>query len=99
LANFAFEPRVKWTIKDRATIWEPYLRANFWEDWMTNPNTTYGVVDQVPLIGNGQRVEIGGGITGKNPSGFQVYLNGAYQVKLSNSGGGFIGSAGLRFTF
>jgi hypothetical protein len=35
----------------------------------------------------------------ENPSGLEVYLNAKYQVKMSNGGGGFIGSAGLRYTF
>lgn len=91
--------RAKWTLKDRMMTWEPYVRANFWQDTMTNPDTIYAGTDEVPLIGTGHRIEFDAGITSKNTSGLNVYLNGAYEVMTSTSRSGFTGSAGLRYTW
>jgi predicted outer membrane repeat protein len=93
--------RARWTLDEpNHEIWKPYVRVNYWQDWMTNPDTVYSGIDQVPLVGNGRRIELGGGITGENASKrLAIYMNGDYEFAYSNALSGFRGAAGIRYTW
>ena len=42
--------KTKWTIVTAGgQVWQPYLRANLWEDWGAEANTIYSGTDIVPL--------------------------------------------------
>jgi outer membrane autotransporter protein len=96
--------RAKWRIADDAgEVWEPYLRANLWDDWAGQATTVYSGVDQVPLLDRGQRLELGGGVTAKLNASISFYANADYQFAVGDTPGGerngVRGAAGLRYTW
>ena len=45
----------RWTIVTAGgQVWQPYLRANLWEDWGAQTATTYAGTDVVPLLARGR---------------------------------------------
>jgi outer membrane autotransporter protein len=95
--------RAKWEIvADNGFVWQPYLRAGFWDDWGGNATTDLGG-DAAPLLEADRRVVLGGGLTTKANANLSFYGNADYQFAVSDIGGGkrngFGGTAGLRYTW
>jgi outer membrane autotransporter protein len=95
--------RAKWdVVADNGFVWQPYLRADFWDDWGGNATTDFRG-DAVPLLEAGRRVELGGGLTTKVNANLSFFANADYQFAVSDTDGGkrdgFGGAAGLRYTW
>lgn len=96
--------RARWTLVNaQGQEWQPYLRANFWRDWGGDATTVYSGVDQVPLLEEAERLELGGGLTVKIDSEFSLYANGDYQSAVGDTDGGkregVRGALGLRYAW
>ena len=95
--------RAKWDIvADNGFVWQPYLRADFWDDWGGNATTDFGG-DAAPLLEADRRVVLGGGLTTKVNANLSFYGNADYQFAVSDIDGGkrngFGATAGLRYTW
>ena len=97
--------RGRWTITPgNGQIWQPYVRADFWQDWGGNAPVTYGGTDVAPLQEQSRRLKFGGGFTAKIDNNFSVFADGDYQFAV---GGGIEGErrdaakglAGVRYTW
>jgi outer membrane autotransporter protein len=54
--------RAKWTILTAGDqLWQPYLRANLWDDWGAQARTVFSGTDVVQLLRRGRRLQLGGG--------------------------------------
>jgi outer membrane autotransporter protein len=96
--------RAKWTILAFGDeVWEPYLRANLWEDWGARARTTFSGTDVVPLLERGKRLQFGGGLTAKINANVSLYANADYEFAVGNTDGGkrdgIRGAVGLRYTW
>ena len=48
--------RGKWTVATAGDqVWQPYLRANLWQDWGAEANAVYSGTDMVPLLSSVER--------------------------------------------
>jgi len=91
----------KWTItSDDGQVWQPYVRANYWNDFGGNSTAMFGI-DAVPLISHAQYMDVGGGFTTKISTHLSAFVDAGYQFAVSNEGGGkrdgVKGTAGLRY--
>ncbi len=96
--------RTKWTIVTAGgQVWQPYLRANLWEDWGAQANTTFAGTDVVPLLARGTLLELGGGLTAKLNANVSLFANADYEFAVGNTNGdkrnGARGTLGLRYTW
>jgi outer membrane autotransporter protein len=75
--------RGQWTIvSNNGQVWQPYLRANVWQDWGAQATTTFGI-DQVPLNEQATRLEFAGGLTTKVNLHLSFYGQAGYQFAAS----------------
>jgi outer membrane autotransporter protein len=75
--------RGQWTIAgENGQVWQPYLRANVWQDWGAQATTTFGI-DQVPLNEQATRLEFAGGLTTKVNNHLSFYGQAGYQFAVS----------------
>jgi outer membrane autotransporter protein len=72
-----------WTIVgENGALWQPYVRANVWQDWGAQATTTFGI-DQVPLKEQATRLEFAGGLTTKINPHLSFYGQAGYQFAVS----------------
>jgi outer membrane autotransporter protein len=92
--------RGMWTIDYYGQVWQPYVRANLWQNWGAEATTTFGI-DQVPLIEQATVLEFAGGVTAKLAPGVSLYAQAGYQYGLNGPflRNGIQGDAGLRFVW
>jgi outer membrane autotransporter protein len=96
--------RAKWTIETAGgELWQPYLRANLWEDWGAQARTTFPGTDVTELLARGKRLELGGGLTAKINASLSFYANADYEFALGQTDGGkresIRGAVGLRYSW
>ena len=96
--------RAKWTILTTGDqVWEPYIRANLWEDWGARARTTFSGTDVVELLARGKRLQFGAGLTTKINANLSLYANADYEFAVGNTDGGkgdgVRGAIGLRYTW
>jgi outer membrane autotransporter protein len=77
--------RGKWTIAVGEQVWQPYLRANLWQDWGAEVNTTYSGADVVPLQARGTQLQLGAGLTARINANVSLYANADYQFAIGNT--------------
>jgi outer membrane autotransporter protein len=96
--------RGQWTIaSDNGLVWQPYTRANLWQNWGGKATTSFGV-DQVPLLQQSTQLEFAAGLTTKVNSCLSFYVQGGYEFAIGGAtdGGrrqGVKGDFGVRLTF
>ena len=96
--------RTKWTIATAGgQVWQPYLRANLWQDWGAQANTTYSGADVVPLSTRVTLLELGGGLTGKINANVSLFANADYEFAVGDTNGqrrdSVRGTLGARYTW
>jgi outer membrane autotransporter protein len=96
--------RGRWTIvSNGGLVWQPYVRANLWQDWGARATTTYSSVDLVPLLEQGTRLDLSAGVTAKINAGLSLYAQAGYQFAVGDTDGhkrdGVKGDLGLRYTW
>jgi outer membrane autotransporter protein len=93
--------RGAWTIGTAGgQVWQPYLRANLWEDWGSSINTTYSSLDVAPLSARGALLELGGGLTAKLNAHASVFANADYEFAVGNTNGDSVrGTFGARYAW
>ena len=96
--------RTKWTVATAGgQVWQPYLRANLWQDWGAQANTTFSGTDIVPLVSRATMLELGGGLTGKINANISVFANVDYEFAVGAAEGdkrnGVRGAFGARYTW
>ncbi|WP_342637438.1 autotransporter outer membrane beta-barrel domain-containing protein [Rhizobium jaguaris] len=96
--------RGRWTVvSDGGQIWQPYVRANLWQDWAAQATTTFSGIDRVPLLEEGTRVDLSAGVTTKINARLSFYAQAGYQFAVGNTDGGerdgVRGDFGLRYTW
>ncbi len=84
-------------------VWQPYARANLWQNWGGAATTTFGV-DQVPLLQESTQLEFAAGLTTKVNDLLSFYAQAGYEFAVGGdtNGGrrqGVTGDIGLRLTF
>jgi len=94
--------RGRWTIvSDSGQVWQPYVRANLWQDWGAQATTTFSGADLVPLLEQATRLQLGGGLSMRMSANLSLYANADYQFAVDNSDGGrrdgIRGAAGVRY--
>ena len=78
--------RGKWTIVTAGDqVWQPYLRANLWQDWGAQSNTTFAGTDVVPLVSRGTLLELGGGLTAKINASVSLHASADYEFAVGNT--------------
>ncbi len=96
--------RGSWTVRTaEGQEWMPYLRANLWRDWGARADTVYSGIDNVPLLEQAYRLQLGGGLNMKMNSRLSFYVNADYQLAVGDTDGGkrngVRGAAGLCYTW
>ena len=96
--------RGRWTIVgDSGQVWQPYVRANLWQDWGAQATTTFSGADLVPLLEQATRLQLGGGVSVRMNTNVSFYANADYQFAVGNTDGGrrdgIRGAAGVRYTW
>jgi outer membrane autotransporter protein len=96
--------KTKWTIVTAGgQVWQPYLRANLWEDWGAQVNTTYSGTDIAPLSARGTLLELGGGLTAKLNANVSLFANADYEFAVGDTNGdrrnSVRGTLGARYTW
>ncbi len=96
--------RARWTIATSdGEIRQPYLSANFWRDWDGEATVTYSSIDEAQLREDGQRLEVGGGVTAKINANTSLYANGYYQFAVGDAlyarRDGVKGAGGIRYVW
>jgi outer membrane autotransporter protein len=96
--------RGKWTIlTPGGQVWQPYLRANLWQDWGPNANTVYSGTDMAPLVTRATVLELGGGVTGRINANISAYANADYQFAVGDANdvrrSSVRGTVGVRYTW
>jgi outer membrane autotransporter protein len=96
--------RAKWTIETAGgQLWQPYLRANLWEDWGAQARTTFSGTDMTELLARGRRLQFGGGFTARINTSLSFYANADYEFELGHTDGGkresIRGAVGLRYSW
>jgi len=83
-------------------VWQPYVRANLWQNWGGSATTTFGV-DQVPLLQESTQLEFAAGLTTKVNDCLSFYVQAGYEFAVGGTDGGrrqgVKGDIGLRLTF
>jgi outer membrane autotransporter protein len=84
-------------------VWQPYLRANLWEDWGAQANTLYSGTDIVPLLTRATLLQFGGGLTAKLNANTSLYANADYEFGVGNTNNvrrdSVRGTVGVRYTW
>lgn len=89
--------RGKWTIATGGgQVWEPYLRANLWQDWGADANAVYSGSDMAPLVSRATMLELGGGLTGRLNANISLFANADYEFAV---GSGVEKRSGVRGAF
>jgi outer membrane autotransporter protein len=97
--------RGQWSvITDGGQVWQPYLRANLWQNWGGNATTTFGGTALVPLLEESTQLEFAAGATAKLTPRLSLYVQGGYIFGIGGDtdGGrrqGVKGDIGIRLTF
>ncbi|GAC1550406.1 MAG: autotransporter-associated beta strand repeat-containing protein [Collimonas sp.] len=96
--------RAKWKLESaNGQVWEPSLVTNLWQDWGTRANTVYSGTATAPLLANGGRIAVGGGLATKVARNFSLYTNATYQFALNDADGkkrdSINATVGVRFTW
>jgi fibronectin-binding autotransporter adhesin len=96
--------RAKWTIVTAGDqVWQPYLRANLWEDFGAQARTTFSGTDVAELLARGKRLELGGGLTARLNPNLSLYANADYEFELGHTDGGkrqsVRGAVGLKYSW
>jgi outer membrane autotransporter protein len=90
-------------VTDSGQVWQPYVRANLWQDWGANAATTFHPSPiQVPLKEGATRLEFAGGATVKVNPNWSFFGQAGYQFAVAQSNvrrNGFTGNIGLRYTW
>jgi len=84
-------------------VWQPYARANLWQNWGGEATTTFGR-DAVPLLQQSTQLEFAAGVTAKVNDLLSFYAQAGYEFSVGGAtdGGtrqGVKGDIGLRLTF
>ncbi|MDL2399633.1 autotransporter outer membrane beta-barrel domain-containing protein [Rhizobium mayense] len=80
--------RGRWTVvSDGGQVWQPYLRANLWQDWGAQATTTYSGATRVPLLEEATRVDLSAGLTTKINAGLSLYAQAGYQFAVGDTDG------------
>jgi outer membrane autotransporter protein len=94
--------RGKWTVTMGDQVWQPYVRANLWQNWGANANTMFGT-DAVALVTRATLLDFGGGLTGRINTNVSVFGNVGYSFQVGAANGvrqnGVFGSFGARYTW
>jgi outer membrane autotransporter protein len=95
--------RAKWdVVGSNGELWQPYLRANLWQNWGADASTSFGGFP-VQLLEASRQLELGGGLTTKVSANLSFYVNGDYLFAVGDTDGGkrngIRGAAGLRYTW
>ena len=96
--------RGRWTIPDvHGGIWQPYARANLWQDWGGASAVAFGNNPvKLPLIQQATRLEFNGGATYRFNSSLSFFVQAGYQFAVSPSDirrDAVEGDIGLRITW
>lgn len=95
--------RGKWTIATGGgQVWEPYLRANLWQDWGADANAVYSGSDMAPLVSRATMLELGGGLTGRLNANISLFANADYEFAVGSGvekRSGVRGAFGARYTW
>jgi outer membrane autotransporter protein len=76
--------RGMWTIVgENGQVWQPYARANVWQDWGAQATTMFGG-DPVPLLEQATRLEFAGGMTATLGGGLSIYAQAGYQFAVNS---------------
>jgi outer membrane autotransporter protein len=84
-------------------VWQPYVRANLWQNWGGQATTTFGT-EGVPLLQESTQLEFAAGLTFKYSPCLSFYAQAGYMFGIGGDtdGGrrqGAKGDIGLRLTF
>ena len=95
--------RGQWSIiTGNGQVWQPYVRANLWQNWGGEATTTFGN-DQVPLLEQSTQLEFAAGVTTKLNTCLSLYAQAGYEFAMGGTDGGrrqgVRGDFGLRLTF
>ena len=95
--------RGQWSIiTDSGQVWQPYVRANLWQNWGGEATTSFGV-DQVPLLQESTQLEFAAGLTTKVNDFVSFYVQGGYEFAVGDTNGGrrqgVKGDFGVRLSF
>ncbi len=95
--------RGQWSIiADNGQVWQPYVRANLWQNWGGELTTSFGV-DQVPLLQESTQLEFAAGLTTKVNDFLSFYIQAGYEFAVGDTDGGrrqgVKGDFGVRLTF
>jgi outer membrane autotransporter protein len=90
-------------VTQNGQVWQPYVRANLWQNWGGAATTTFGV-DQVPLLQQSTQLEFAAGLTFKYNPLLSFYTQAGYEFAVGGDtdGGkrqGVKGDIGVRLTF
>jgi len=90
-------------VAQNGTVWQPYVRANLWQNWGGSATTTFGT-DSVPLLQQSTQLEFAAGVTTKVNDLLSFYAQAGYVFGVGGDtdGGrrqGVKGDIGLRLTF
>jgi outer membrane autotransporter protein len=91
-------------VTNSGQVWQPYVRANLWQNWGGEATTTFSGVDQVPLLQESTQLEFAAGLTVKVNTCLSFYAQAGYEFAVGGdtNGGrrqGVKGDIGLRLTF
>ena len=96
--------RGQWSIiTGNGQVWQPYVRANLWQNWGGEATTTFAGTDQVPLLEELTQLEFAAGVTTKLNTCLSLYAQAGYEFAVGGTDGGrrqgVRGDFGLRLTF
>jgi outer membrane autotransporter protein len=95
--------RGQWTIVDAGGwVWQPYVRANLWQDWGASATTTFDSMP-VPLQERATRLDLAAGLTARLTPNLSLYAQGGYQFAVIDTDNvrrdGVKGDLGLRYAW
>ncbi len=95
--------RGRWTITTAGgQVWQPYVRANLWQDWGAHANTMFGA-DSVGLSTRATLLQLGGGLTAKLVANLSLFASTDYEFAVGDTNGdrrdSVRGDLGLRYTW
>ncbi len=96
--------RGQWSIvTGDGQVWQPYVRANLWQNWGGEATTTFAGTDQVPLLQESTQLEFAAGVTTRLSTCMSLYAQAGYEFAVGGTDGGrrqgIKGDFGLRLTF
>ena len=95
--------RGRWTLSTGGDqVWQPYVRANLWQDWSGQAYTAFGA-DNVGLSMGATLLQLGGGVTAKLDANLSLFANADYEFAVGDTNGdrrdSVRGALGLRFAW